>query len=80
VVDLPFRRLKLRSGGEPELVAENSRDWVGVRVASLSRRPVPGDGWPIEFRRADIAVRPGALVLELTPGRDAEARAVRRGP
>jgi hypothetical protein len=59
VSDLPLRRLQFCGRPQPEPVAQDSRQRVGVRVAGHLGLPVAGDGPAVEFRRADLAVHVG---------------------
>lgn len=56
VGDLPFGGGKFLRRFQPELVAQDSRNRVGVRIVGHLRLPVPGHGSAVQFGRADLAV------------------------
>jgi hypothetical protein len=59
VGDLPFSSLQFRSPAQPELVEQDSRNRVGVRIVRRLRLPVPGHGPAVQFRSANLPVRIG---------------------
>jgi hypothetical protein len=59
VRDLPFSSLQLRSRAQPELVEQDSRNRVDVRIVRHLRLPVPGNGPAVQFRSTDLSVHVG---------------------
>ena len=55
VGDLPFRCLEFCGGAQPELVAQDSRHRIRVRVVG-HLLPVAGDSPAVKFRGTDLAV------------------------
>ena len=55
-VIFPFGDVKVYRRAESEVVAEDSRNRVGVRVGGHLLPPVPGNGPPVQFRSADLAI------------------------
>src|ERR1017187_3333593 len=55
-----FSGLQLPSRAQPELVEQDSRNRVGVRILRHLRLPVPGNGPAVQFRSADFPVHIGS--------------------
>ena len=57
--DLPLGGRKFLRRIQSELVAQDSRNRVGVRIVRHLRLPVPGYGPAVQFGRADLTVYVG---------------------
>ena len=68
VGDLPFSGVQLRSRAQPELVEQDSRNRIGVRIVRHLRLPVPGNGPAVQFRSADFPVHIGRDLLVMIRG------------
>jgi hypothetical protein len=66
VGDVPLSGLQLRSCAQPELVEQDSRNRVGVRMVRHLRPPVPGNGPAVQFRCADLSVHIGRNLPVMT--------------
>lgn len=77
VGDLPLGERKLLRRAQPEFVAQDSRNRVGVRIVRYLRPPVPGDRPAVQLVRADLARgqgRPGVTWLRAFPPEMVEYR------